>query len=345
MRKLESSLRELPARQREAFMLRNFEGLDVARDRERHGLLGRQRQDPLLARRAHAARATGRGVVMSLDQPAAWRSAAGRCFDDSVDGVDMAMRSRLTRARHAALEAAAQPGPRGWFSRSPVWAPAAGVAAAAVLATASGSAPRWVNKALRITAAPRGGRPVEPGGSGTRRFERRRLRGCAGDAARRYRFLCLGGQGRGRRTSGLGERSLVAARYWLVLGTALMVAAGAGRSLASEPPSQPTPPAETPDVPDDEFIEFLGADDHGDAAWWEMLKNARGFATAAGTGTEGFESMIRAACLGVCILLAAATPCLAQETGEAPGAVAGARRRLPRSLDRGSPCRRNSSSC
>ena len=30
MKKLETSLRELPARQREAFMLRNFEGLDVA---------------------------------------------------------------------------------------------------------------------------------------------------------------------------------------------------------------------------------------------------------------------------------------------------------------------------
>jgi RNA polymerase sigma-70 factor (ECF subfamily) len=30
MEKLESSLRQLPARQREAFMLRNFEGLDVA---------------------------------------------------------------------------------------------------------------------------------------------------------------------------------------------------------------------------------------------------------------------------------------------------------------------------
>jgi RNA polymerase sigma-70 factor (ECF subfamily) len=30
MEKLEISLRALPARQREAFMLRNFEGLDVA---------------------------------------------------------------------------------------------------------------------------------------------------------------------------------------------------------------------------------------------------------------------------------------------------------------------------
>jgi RNA polymerase sigma-70 factor (ECF subfamily) len=30
MQKLEGSLRALPARQREAFMLRNFEGLDVA---------------------------------------------------------------------------------------------------------------------------------------------------------------------------------------------------------------------------------------------------------------------------------------------------------------------------
>ena len=53
-----------------------------------------------------------------------------------------------------------------------------------------------------------------------------------------------------------------------------MVAAGAGRSFASQPPSQPTPPATPPDLPDGEFIEFLGADDHGDAAWWEMLKQA-----------------------------------------------------------------------
>jgi hypothetical protein len=27
-------------------------------------------------------------------------------------------------------------------------------------------------------------------------------------------------------------------------------------------------------APDDDFIEFLGADDVGDAAWWEFLKKA-----------------------------------------------------------------------
>jgi hypothetical protein len=27
-------------------------------------------------------------------------------------------------------------------------------------------------------------------------------------------------------------------------------------------------------TPNDEFIEFLGADDVGDAAWWEFLKNS-----------------------------------------------------------------------
>ena len=57
-------------------------------------------------------------------------------FHDSVDGVEMAMRSRLTRARYAALEAAGRPGPRGWFARNPLWTPAAGVTAAAVLAAA-----------------------------------------------------------------------------------------------------------------------------------------------------------------------------------------------------------------
>jgi type VI protein secretion system component VasF len=53
-------------------------------------------------------------------------------FHDSVHGVDMRMRSRLTQARNAAIEAAST-SRRPWFSRIGVWTPAAGVTAAAVL--------------------------------------------------------------------------------------------------------------------------------------------------------------------------------------------------------------------
>jgi hypothetical protein len=53
-------------------------------------------------------------------------------FHDSVEGLDFALRSRLTRARHAALEAAAAKR-RPWFLRIGVLTPAAGVTAAAVL--------------------------------------------------------------------------------------------------------------------------------------------------------------------------------------------------------------------
>lgn len=68
-----------------------------------------------------------------------------------------------------------------------------------------------------------------------------------------------------------------------MLRTALFVGAGAGLGFAAQPPSQATPPAQPvqpdttaapADAPDGDFIEFLGADDHGDAAWWEMLKQA-----------------------------------------------------------------------
>ena len=52
-------------------------------------------------------------------------------FHDSVDALDMRVRSRLTQARHAALEAAAARKP--WFLRLRVWTPAAGVTAAALL--------------------------------------------------------------------------------------------------------------------------------------------------------------------------------------------------------------------
>ncbi|HME40621.1 MAG TPA: hypothetical protein VKG63_16830 [Steroidobacteraceae bacterium] len=53
-------------------------------------------------------------------------------FNDSVEGLDYALRSRLTQARHAAIEAASA-NRRSWFSRIGVWTPAAGVTAAAVL--------------------------------------------------------------------------------------------------------------------------------------------------------------------------------------------------------------------
>ncbi len=55
-------------------------------------------------------------------------------FENSVAGLDMGTRSRLTQARHAALAAAARRRP--WLLRMPVWASAAGVTCAAVLGVA-----------------------------------------------------------------------------------------------------------------------------------------------------------------------------------------------------------------
>jgi len=57
-----------------------------------------------------------------------------RLFEASVENIDMRVRSRLTQARHAALEVSASPRLR--FLRLPVWSSAAGVTAAGVLAFA-----------------------------------------------------------------------------------------------------------------------------------------------------------------------------------------------------------------
>jgi hypothetical protein len=53
-------------------------------------------------------------------------------FHDSVDQIDMPMRSRLTQARYAALAAASHSGRRAWLWRVSLWTPAVGVTAAAL---------------------------------------------------------------------------------------------------------------------------------------------------------------------------------------------------------------------
>lgn len=64
---------------------------------------------------------------------------AKRLFDESVDGLDAATLSRLNRGRQAAIEAAGNSRPN-WT----LWAPATGVAAAAVVAVVMISNPTVV---------------------------------------------------------------------------------------------------------------------------------------------------------------------------------------------------------
>src|SRR5271156_5394453 len=80
------------------------------------------------------------------------------------------------------------------------------------------------------------------------------------------------------------ESQSVWGRYGLLIGVLLCTAAAAqppppssGAQQSPTPGTQPPPgatksPAQS--KPDDDFIEFLGADDVGDAAWWEFLKKA-----------------------------------------------------------------------
>ena len=73
-------------------------------------------------------------------------------------------------------------------------------------------------------------------------------------------------------------------RYRLFLGALLWAAALRAQPPAQAPPPPPAapaghaqaaPPPASQDPPDEEFIEFLGEDDHGDTAWSEFLKRAQ----------------------------------------------------------------------
>lgn len=73
-------------------------------------------------------------------------------FQDSVENLDMRMRSRLTQARHAALNATGRD--RAGFMRKKWWMPAAGVTAAAVLGAVLWiGMPRGTHHALSLADA------------------------------------------------------------------------------------------------------------------------------------------------------------------------------------------------
>jgi hypothetical protein len=73
-------------------------------------------------------------------------------------------------------------------------------------------------------------------------------------------------------------------RRWRLLSAALCAVTVAGPPAAATPPGPPapagaqqspapaTPQSPSQGTPDADFIEFLGGDDVGDAAWWEFLK-------------------------------------------------------------------------
>jgi hypothetical protein len=72
-------------------------------------------------------------MVMSEQADRDFEDRSRLLFQDSVEGLDMRIRSRLTQARSTAIEAAAR---RPWFAGFRMWTPAAGVTAAAILGVA-----------------------------------------------------------------------------------------------------------------------------------------------------------------------------------------------------------------
>jgi hypothetical protein len=64
-------------------------------------------------------------------------------------------------------------------------------------------------------------------------------------------------------------------RICLLLG-AVCAAANAAPPTSAPPAASPTDTSSAPatGAPDESFLEFLGSDDVGDAAWWDFLKKA-----------------------------------------------------------------------
>jgi hypothetical protein len=82
---------------------------------------------------------------MSEQDNDAFEKRSRTLFQDSVEGLDFAVRSRLTQARNKALDAAATR--RSWFGWK-MWTPAAGVTAAAILGVSL-----WMGSPLHHQAA------------------------------------------------------------------------------------------------------------------------------------------------------------------------------------------------
>ena len=158
-------------------------------------------------------------------------------FQDSVDGLDLRMRSRLTQARNAALDAA-HGSRRPWLFGWKMWAPAAGVTAAAILGLDCGSVRRsairpqlWRRMASRISKILTSSRlrtkvRLTPWTccKTISSFMILRTRPRIRDRPRRLNFAGFG-------------------RSWLLFGALCATAS------ATPPPATPTPPAPPPNPP------------------------------------------------------------------------------------------------
>jgi lysozyme family protein len=85
---------------------------------------------------------------MNEQPPDSFEERAQALFHGSVEGLDYALRSRLTQARKAAIEAPSTGRP-AWFSRIGVLAPA-GVTAAAILGAFLWFGSPWGQRAVTV---------------------------------------------------------------------------------------------------------------------------------------------------------------------------------------------------